>query len=198
MRLKEIFNKAKNKIMTNKVVQKIKEKTIDPVQRAYLTWRMLEACDINAFEDVPELVERGANIHAADEMALGQAARGCFSVVKLLVEKGADVRAAGDRALRTAAAHGQLEIVQYLHEKGADLNSGDGEALMFAAKHGYPDVVEYLLENGVTINSVEDWPYRSAVYGEHKDVIACFDAFLKGCDNKQVPTKKNTQRPPKP
>ena len=192
MRLKDIFAKVVN----NKFVQKIKEKTIDPVRRSYLTWRMLEACDLSIFEDVPELLEKGADLHASHDMALAQASRGCLSLVKLLVEKGADVRSAGDRPLRTAASHGQLSIVKYLHEKGADLNVANGEALMFAARHGHPSVVHYLVENGVTINSVEDWPYRSAVNNNHEDVVHYFDRVLE----RQSLANGQTQKPrvPKP
>lgn len=190
MRLKEIFAKVVN----NKFVQKIKEKTIDPVRRSYLTWRMLEACDLSVFEDVPELLEKGADLHAAEDMALAQASRGCLSLVKLLVEKGANVRSAGDRPLRTAASHGQLSIVKYLHEKGANLNVAGGEALMFAARHGHPSVVRYLVENGVTITSTEDWPYRSAVNNNHEDVVHYFDRVLE----KQSLAQNKAQKPRAP
>ncbi|TNE30578.1 MAG: ankyrin repeat domain-containing protein [Alphaproteobacteria bacterium] len=188
MRLKEIFQKA---------TKAVKEKTVTPLRRAYLTWRMLEACEIDAFDDVPELIERGANIHAEDDIALAQASRGCFPVVKLLVEKGAEIRAGGDRALRTAASHGQLKIVKYLHTKGANLNAGNGEALIFAAEHGHLEVVRYLTDNGVAIHSADDWAYRGAVHNQKENVIAYFDKFLEQKNTKTArqPHKRPSSKP---
>lgn len=128
----------------------ILKKAFRAAQRPYLTWRMLDECEVKAMDNARMLIERGADLHAEDDIALAQGAwAGDSDFIRFLLDRGADVNAAGGRALRTAALHGHLKIVRMLHEAGGDIHAGNGEALIAAAENGYMDIVTYLVENGV-------------------------------------------------
>jgi ankyrin repeat protein len=67
-------------------------------------------------------IDRGANIHYANDYALVYASsNGHLEVVKYLIGKGADIHARNDYALRLASLNGKLEVVKYLIGKGADI-----------------------------------------------------------------------------
>ena len=92
---------------------------------------LFTACELRHLDVVKYLVEKGADIHAANDYALRYASfNGHLDVVKYLVEKGANIHAVDDYALRYAADNGRLDVVKYLVEKGA--------------RNGHLDVVEYL------------------------------------------------------
>lgn len=129
---------------------KLLKKAFKAAQSPYLTWRMLEALELGDPQDARRLIEKGADLHAEDDFAIGHAARlGNMDFLDFLIENGANVRAGGDRALRTAAAHGRLAALKRLHEKGSDPYAGNGTALVDAAAQGHMGVVKYLVEQGV-------------------------------------------------
>jgi ankyrin repeat protein len=66
-------------------------------------------------ETVVLLLDRGANIHAEDEMALQWAAeKGHTETVALLLERGADIHADNDWPLQAAASNGHTDTVALL------------------------------------------------------------------------------------
>ncbi len=87
-------------------------------------------------------------------------------IVKLLLERGADVHAAGDRALLNAAKEGGPEVVQLLLQKGANPNarnivpnSGDSAgdtALMYAVQGDFLKAVHLLLAAGADVKDVNE------------------------------------------
>ena len=57
---------------------------------------------------------------------------GDLKKVKELVEKGANIHAIDDLAFRMTSENGHLEVVQYLVEKGANIHARDDRALIWA------------------------------------------------------------------
>src|SRR5437867_4020276 len=60
-----------------------------------------------------------------------------LGVVKYLVNKGANVHAHDDLALRRASAHGHSEIVKYLISVGANVHANGNQALIWASERGH-------------------------------------------------------------
>jgi len=82
---------------------------------------LFKAVKNNDLENIKDLVEQGANLHANAEEALRKAAGNAYlEVVKHLLGQGADLHADNDGALRWAGEKGRLEVVKYLLERGAD------------------------------------------------------------------------------
>ena len=118
------------------------------------------------------MLERGADLHADDNYALGWAADfGHLEVVKYLLEQGADLNANNDEALRFAAEKGHLEVVKYLLEQGANLHADDNLALRFAANHDRLEVVQYLLERGADVDVLSE---KNLI-----KVFTCYDLQIK-------------------
>ena len=117
------------------------------------------------------LIEKGANVHADDDFALGWSAEnGHLDVVKYLIENGANVYAGYDYALRCSAYNGHLDVVKYLIEKGADVHANNDYALRQSAKYGYLDVVKFLVENGAHIHANNDYALHKSAKYDHCDV----------------------------
>jgi ankyrin repeat protein len=109
--------------------------------------KLIKACKEGNLSAVRKYVEKGADIHAWDGLALRWAAEnGHLEIVKYLVEQGADIRVNNDWALRYAAYNGHLAIVKYLIEQGANIHARDDLALRWAAaaEGGHLQVVNYL------------------------------------------------------
>jgi len=112
-----------------------------------LNKQLIEASKDGNLSQVKSLIIEGADIHAWDDIALNEAARGGhLEVVKYLVEDcDADVHAMDDFALVLAAWGGQLEIIKYLVEEcGTDIHVWDDYVLRWAAHNGQLEVVKYL------------------------------------------------------
>ncbi|MEK0337324.1 MAG: ankyrin repeat domain-containing protein [Nitrosopumilus sp.] len=90
-------------------------------------------------------LERGANIHLADNDALRWASEnGHYDLVKLLLDSGADVHAQNDYALRWASHHGHYDVVKLLIDNGANVHAKNDSALRYASLEGHYDIVELL------------------------------------------------------
>ena len=86
---------------------------------ALINQRFIKAAQNNQIDELKNLLEQGADIHADDDNALRFAAcYGYLEIVKLLVAQGANIHADHDEALRIAAYNGHLEVVKFLVTQG--------------------------------------------------------------------------------
>ena len=69
-----------------------------------------------------------------------------LNVVKYLLQSGADIHDADDLALQKAARNGHLNVVKYLVQQGADINADYNYTLRYAAENGHLKVVKYLID----------------------------------------------------
>ena len=117
---------------------------------AELNEELFEAVEKGNLALVKQLVSKGANINAKDEL-LGitplhlAAEKGNLDIVKYLVTKGANVNTKDDyfswTPLHIAARDGELEIIKYLISKGSDVNA---DVISLAKDMGYSEVAKYL------------------------------------------------------
>lgn len=164
-----------------------------PLRRPFLTFRMLEAAELDMFDEIPSWVEKGANLHAEYETALAQSSRGgALTVVKYLVEQGADIHSGADRALRTAIHHGHTDVVKYLYEQDRNPACAPQLLLITAVDADRTDILSYFLENGIGITSVNDDAYQIARNEKHPDIVKIFDTYLE----QKAQMQSNTQKRP--
>jgi ankyrin repeat protein len=77
--------------------------------------RLIDAADHGDTKAVQTLLAAGANVHAAEDLALRRAAYfGHTQTVRMLLEAGANVHAQNDQALRLGAYWGYADMVQLL------------------------------------------------------------------------------------
>jgi ankyrin repeat protein len=127
-----------------------------------LDQQFLNACGINNFKKVIELLEQGADINVKEygKSALYTALwQNNKEMAKLLIDKGADVNTKEDEAYGGTMAltvTSDIELVKLLIEKGADVNAQGGckTALMEAALLGNIEKIKLLLDNGADINAI--------------------------------------------
>ncbi len=106
------------------------------------------ACRNDHLNVVKYLVEKGADIHVNNEIALRNAIYyGNIDVIKFLVENGANIHILNNQPLVDSCSDGYLVVVKYLIEKGANIHSNDDEPLRRASNDGHLDVVKYLISN---------------------------------------------------
>jgi len=134
-------------------------------------------------EKVKQLVEKGANVNAINNLAILHdcsvlmvaTLKGHLDIVKFLVDNGADVNfiATGKHyfgtALMMASKERKFDIVKFLVVNGADVNAitngheyykvdyrmpYSGTALMLASDEGHVDIVKFLVNNGADVNAV--------------------------------------------
>ena len=111
--------------------------------------KLIEAAEEGDLQEVKQLTQHGADIHAENDYALQLAARnGHLEVVKYLIQSGAEIHAGNDAALRWAARNGHLEVIKYLIRSGADIHAGNDAAFRWASENGHLEVVEYLKSVG--------------------------------------------------
>ncbi len=121
---------------------------------------------------VKYLVERGADIHTDNNIALSFASEnGHLPVVKYLVKNKADIRADNDYALRHASEYGHLPVVKYLVERGADIHALNDDALRIASYNGHLPVVKYLVEHKANIHANNNEALRNASIKGHLKIV---------------------------
>lgn len=102
-------------------------------------------------DDLPlfqQLLEKGADVHAADDAVLRRAVSfGFRPFVECLIAAGADVNAAGGEPIALAASTGDLPIVELLVLSGADIRANKDAAIRISANKGHAAVTEYLLKS---------------------------------------------------
>jgi hypothetical protein len=89
------------------------------------------------------------------------ATHGHTESVALLLDRGADIHAANDRALRWAARKGNTETLALLLDRGANINAEKNQALRGAADGGDTETVAFLLKHYKT-KELEKWATRTA------------------------------------
>jgi hypothetical protein len=129
------------------------------------------------------------NVEYAEALLRQAAEEGRVERVKLLLEKGADVNAADVfrwTPLCWASVSGHVEVVKLLLEKGADVNAADGlrrTPLCWASQKGHVEVVKLLLEKGADVNTADTpgWtPLRLASEKGHVEVVKLLAAAQEG------------------
>lgn len=122
--------------------------------------KVTRAIDLDQFEMVKELVEKGEEIGLGFEASIRN---GNIEIVKYLMGKGADI---GDGDVELAATLGHFDIVKYLVEQGGQ--RAIGNAVEGAAKMGRLDIMKYLVgERGRIGDSV----ISTAAGNGHLDVV---------------------------
>ena len=142
--------------------------------------RFIEAAKSNKIDELKNLLDRGANIHANDDVALREAAwKGRHEIVKFLVTQGANIHADNDAALRWAAPNGHLEIAKFLLAKGANIHANDDGALREAAFCGDLEAVKFLVTQGANIHARNDKALKWSAQEGHNDVWQVLSAFIQ-------------------
>jgi len=110
--------------------------------------KLIEAACNGNIEEVKKYLDKGANIHAGNDLALRWASsNGHTETVKLLLDRGANIRACNDYALRYASRNGHTETVKLLLDRGADIHADDDLAFHWASSNGHTETVKVLEEH---------------------------------------------------
>ncbi len=139
--------------------------------------RLLEAVRQNDRATIERALERGATVHAKDDLGrstvlLAVMDAGDLDLVQWLHAKGAaldEPDAGGRTALSFAAAAGRLDVVRWLVENGAAVARGDVQRrtpLFHAALGNHADVVAFLLDRGADTNARDQ-------FGDTPLMVAC-------------------------
>jgi TPR repeat protein len=163
-----------------------------------------KAAEQNNIALVKSLIEKGANVNAADQLGWSPlhyaAYRGHKQTAELLLNSGAIVNAKADngvRPLHLAAEQGQTALVKLLLGKGADVNVRQVQgwtSLGLAAQKGHLETVKLLLEKGADVNSKSKsglTPLHTAVSKGSREVVELL--LSKGAE---VNAKSNNGRTP--
>lgn len=143
--------------------------------------RLLDAVRRNDRRTIELALERGASIHAKDDLArstvfLAVLDAGDLELVRWLHAKGAVVDepdVGGRTALSFAAANGQLDIARYLVEQGAVADRADVQKrtpLFHAALNDRRDIVVFLLDRGADVNHRDQ-------FGDTPLIVACAKGY---------------------
>jgi len=122
---------------------------------ALINQQFIKAAQSNQIDELKNLLDQGADIHANDDEALKWSAEiGNLKVVKFLVlpdlgsvaiTHGANIHTDDDYALRLSAYFGHLETVKFLVTQGANIHAKNDEVLKGSSKNGHYDVRQALL-----------------------------------------------------
>jgi len=158
-----------------------------------LNIKLLEACKLEDVVRVRSLLDKGANLHLLNNVALhayndnernpvhNAAKIGNLEILDLLITFGADCNARDRRQetpLHLAVYNGYTEIINYLvSEKSADIEAQDidgGAPLSWAAYENKREIAKQLLNLGANIDAY-DYEHRSslhwAAYRGHKEMV---------------------------
>ena len=117
-------------------------------------------------------LNRGADIHAQYDLALGGASQnGHTDTVRLLLNKDANIHAQDDYALRLASLYGHADTVSLLLDNDADIHARDDGALIWASQNGHADTVRILLDRGADIHARGDEVLLWASRNGHTDTV---------------------------
>jgi ankyrin repeat protein len=130
--------------------------------------RLLDAVRRDDRATVKRALERGATVHAKDDLGrttvlLATKDVGDLDLIRWLRARGAaldEPDVGGRTALSFAAEAGRLDIVRYLVENGAVVDRRDREqrtALFHAALGNHPDVIAFLADRGADVNARDQW-----------------------------------------
>ncbi len=113
---------------------------------------------------VNELIEKGVNIKAKNNIALIEASKhGHIEIVKLLINKGANVKAQNHKAIQLACEYNHMEIVKFLVDQGSFLTANNNKSIQLACKRGNLEIIKYLIENGANVYSNNDMSIQLAI-----------------------------------
>ena len=171
--------------------------------------QFIKAAQNNQIDELKNLLDRGADIHAnddealklsaehghlevvkflvaqmaniyADDDALGWAAgNGHLEIVKFLLSQGANIHADDDCALKRSAFKGHLEVVKFLVKKGADIHANNDESLRWAANRGHLETVKFLLTRGANVQANDNEALKESARNGHDDVWRVLSAFIQ-------------------
>ena len=146
---------------------------------------LIDASQYGNLDRVRSLLDRGADIHAEDDIALRDASsNGHLEVVRLLLDRGADIHAVDDFALILASSNGHLEVVRLLLDRGANVHANDDWALRKASENGHLEVVRLLLDRGANVHAKNDAALRTASIHARLEVVRLL--LDRGADGNQV------------
>jgi len=139
----------------------------------------MEAAKNNQINELKNLLDQGADIHAHNDETLRFSAwNGQLEIIKFLIARGADIHAADDGALRWSALMGHLDAVKFLTAQGADIHADDDEALKESALLGNLNVFKFLISHGANIHINNDCIFRTAIINENEPILMLLNAFL--------------------
>ena len=119
------------------------------IEKKLLGHALQTVCEYGSTDIAKFLIEKGADVHVAQDKALCLASfNGWLETVKLLIENGANVNAAGGEALCRASRKGHLDIVKFLVKSGANVRSSNLNSFAWADESGHYEVVKFLADNG--------------------------------------------------
>jgi ankyrin repeat protein len=133
-------------------------------KKADLNRRLIDAVVLGDIAKVDNLLARGADVNAREEVSPGRTAliiaagEDDGEIAAALLKQGADVNAMsgdGSSALMYAAMEGNADIVKMLLAQGAEVNASDNlgqTALIKASADGHETIVEILAAGGADIN----------------------------------------------
>ena len=78
-----------------------------------------------------------------DQLCIDASKLGSLKAVKYLVSSGANIHAADDLAVRWESENGHLEVVKYLVSSGANIHADNDFAVRWASERGHSQVVQY-------------------------------------------------------
>jgi ankyrin repeat protein len=138
-----------------------------------LNQRLLVAIRSGWTDGVKELVKKGADLEAKDNLGMTPlmwaASKDQFHICTVLIEMGADLEAkdiSGFTPLMHAANEGHVEICLRLIKKGANMNARNEHrwtALMLAGGRGSWGVCGLLVEMGADVNAEDDHGVTAAI-----------------------------------
>ncbi|MFP3026050.1 MAG: ankyrin repeat domain-containing protein, partial [Wolbachia sp.] len=142
------------------------------------------AAKFDQLEVAKFLIEKGANINAADTSTIGEkpihvaAENNSKNIIEFLISKGVSVNDTdkdGRTPLYWASWNGRLDVVEYLIGKGADISAKDKDGrnpLDVAKGYQYDNVVEYLQQAELRLNKQLLTAVQDGDFEKVKDLVS--------------------------